>query len=265
MAAASPLSPEGFLAVDGQLLEYRWIAPAAPGGPSLVFLHEGLGCVSLWKEFPDAVARATGLGVLVYSRAGYGRSSPVPLPRPLTYMHDEALRVLPRVLAGAGLGDVVLLGHSDGGSIALVFAGAGTGRARVRGAILEAPHVFCEDLSVASIEEARRAYEDGDLRPRLARHHGDNVDVAFWGWNRAWLDPGFRRWNVEEHLPAIRAPLLVLQGREDPYGTAAQYEAIAAKAGAPVEVRVLERCGHAPHRDQPEATLAAVVAFVKRL
>jgi pimeloyl-ACP methyl ester carboxylesterase len=180
-------------------------------------------------------------------------------------MHDEALRILPRLLDAAGLDDVVLVGHSDGGSIALVHAGAAERRERVRALVLEAPHVFCEDLSVRSIAEARRAYETGDLRARLARHHGENVDVAFWGWNRAWLDPDFRRWNIEAYLPAIRAPVLVLQGREDPYGTAAQYEAIRRQCGAPTRVTVLEACGHAPHRDQREATLAAMAEFVLAL
>ncbi len=264
-ATAAPLSPEGFLDVAGQRLEYRWLPPAAPGRPALVFLHEGLGCVALWKDFPDEVARATGCGALVYSRAGSGRSSPVPVPRPLTYMHDEALRVLPRLLDAAGLDDVVLVGHSDGASIALVHAGAAERRERVRGVVLLAPHVFCEDLSVASIEKAREAYQAGELRPRLARFHGDNVDVAFWGWNRAWLDPGFRLWNLEEYLPPIRAPLLVLQGREDPYGTAAQYEAIAAQAGGPTRVVVLEGCGHAPQKDQRAATRAAITEFVAGL
>jgi pimeloyl-ACP methyl ester carboxylesterase len=259
------LAADGHLDVEGQRLEVRFVPAAAPGRPTLVFLHEGLGCVALWRDFPDALAAATGSGALVYSRAGYGRSSPVPLPRPLTYMHDEALRVLPRLLDRAGLGEVVLVGHSDGASIALVHAGGAEGRERVRGLALEAPHVFCEDLSVRSIEEARRAYESGDLRARLARHHGENVDVAFWGWNRAWLDPGFRRWNLEEYLPAIRVPVLVLQGREDPYGTAAQYKAIQAKCGAPTRVEVLDDCGHAPHKDRREATLAAMTGFVLSL
>ncbi len=256
------LAPEGHLDIDGARLEYRFIPPRADGRPALVFLHEGLGCVALWRDFPDEVAAATGCGVLAYSRAGYGRSSPVPLPRPLSYMHDEAKDVLPRLLDAAGLDDVVLVGHSDGGSIALVHAGGSDPGGRVKGVATLAPHVFCEDLSVASIAKAREAYEKGDLREKLARHHGDNVDVAFWGWNRAWLDPDFTRWNIEEYLPRIRVPVLVVQGREDPYGTAAQYESIAASCVGPTRVIVLEACGHSPQRDQRDATLEAIAGFV---
>jgi pimeloyl-ACP methyl ester carboxylesterase len=258
------LQDEGFLEVDGASLEYRYVRPDAPGRPTLVFLHEGLGCVAIWRDFPDRLAEATGCGALVYSRAGYGRSSPVPLPRPLRYMHDEGLAALPRLLDAAGLDDVILVGHSDGASIALVHAGGADPRRRVRAVVTEAPHVLCEDLSVRSIREARRAYEEGDLRARLARLHGDHVDVAFWGWNRAWLDPGFMAWNIEEYLPAIRVPILVVQGRQDQYGTAEQYERIRAAAGGPVEVVLLDACGHSPHRDQREATLEAMRSFLER-
>jgi pimeloyl-ACP methyl ester carboxylesterase len=258
------LEPQGFVAVGGAQLEYRFIAPAGPGLPVLVFLHEGLGCVGIWRGFPDALAAATGCGAFVYSRAGYGRSSPVTVPRPLRYMQDEALEVLPRLLDALGLDDVVLVGHSDGASIALVHAGGADPGRRVRSVIAEAPHVFCEELSVASIEKARRAFEAGDLRPKLARLHGENVDCAFWGWNRAWLDPGFAAWNIEEYLPRIQAPVLVIQGRDDEYGTAAQYESVRARCGGPVEVVVLEGCGHSPHRDQPAATLTAMAGFIGR-
>lgn len=261
----SLLAPQGHLPVDGALLEYRWIAPAAPCRPALVLLHEGLGCVALWKDFPDRLAAATGAGVLVYSRAGYGRSSPVEVPRPLTYMQDEGLRVLPRLLDAAGLAEVVLLGHSDGGSIALVHAGGADPGGRVQGLVTFAAHVLCEELSVRSIEEARRAYLDGDLRARLMRLHGDNVDCAFWGWNRAWLDPGFLRWNLEAFLPGIRAPALVIQGRDDQYGTEEQVRRIVRGSGGPTEVLLLDACGHSPHRDQPEATLRAVAGFYLRL
>jgi pimeloyl-ACP methyl ester carboxylesterase len=262
---AAALAPQGFVEVGGARLEYRWIAPATPGRPALVLLHEGLGCVALWKDFPDRLAAATGCGTFVYSRAGYGRSSPVPVPRPLTYMHQEGLDVLPRLLDTLGLEQVVTVGHSDGASIALVHAGAADAARRLRGVVLEAPHVLCEELSVASIRRAREAYERGDLRPKLARLHGDNVDVAFWGWNRAWLDPAFMQWNLEEYLPGVAVPVLVLQGRDDEYGTAEQYRRIERGSGGPVEVRVLDRCGHSPHRDQPQATLAAITEFVNRV
>lgn len=265
MKPSRPLAPEGHLEVGGARLEYRALPASAPDRPTLVFLHEGLGSVSLWRDFPDQVAAATGCGALVYSRAGYGRSSPVSVPRPLTYMQDEGLVVLPRLLDAAGLDDVILIGHSDGASIALVHAGGADPGGRVRAVVVEAPHVFCEDLSVASIRKAREAYQAGDLRARLARHHGDNVDVAFWGWNRAWLDPGFARWNIEEYLPRIRVPVLVIQGRDDEYGTEAQYRAIQAACGGPTRVVVLEACAHSPHRDQRAATLAAIASFVATL
>ncbi|MGQ9370426.1 alpha/beta fold hydrolase [Azospirillum sp. ST 5-10] len=259
-----PRDAAGILDVAGAALEYRWIAPAGRDRPVLVFLHEGLGCVALWKDFPDRVAAATGCGALVYSRAGYGRSSPVPLPRPLRYMHDEGLETLPALLDLLDLRDVVLVGHSDGGSIALIHAGSGAAD-RVIGLILEAPHVFNEDVCVASIAQAAEAYREGGLRAKLQRLHGDNVDVAFWGWNGAWLDPGFRHWTIEEYLPGVRVPALVIQGRDDEYGTDAQYRAVAAQSGGPVELLILDRCGHSPHRDQADATLAAMDRFIRAL
>ncbi len=257
------LESEGFLELAGMKLEYRWIPPSAARRPALVFLHEGLGCVRIWRDFPDRVAAATGCGAFVYSRAGYGRSSPVPWPRPLRYTHDEGLVVLPRLLEALGLERVITVGHSDGASIALIHAGAADAGGRLCGVVAEAPHVLCEEISVASIRQARQAYLQGDLRARLARLHGDNVDCAFWGWNSAWLDPEFMRWNIEEYLPGVRVPVLVVQGRDDEYGTAAQYQRIEAGCGAPVRVEVLEACGHAPHRDQPERTLAAMVEFIE--
>jgi pimeloyl-ACP methyl ester carboxylesterase len=259
------VNPSGWLEVGGARLEYRWIPPARPGAPALVFLHEGLGCVSLWRDFPDRLAAATGSGALVYSRAGYARSSPVPLPRPLDYMQREGREVLGPLLDAAGVEEAVLVGHSDGGSIALVHAGAADPRGRVRAVITEAPHVFTEDLTVRSIEAARDAYEKGDLRPKLARHHGENVDCAFWGWNRAWLDPGFLRWNIEEYLPGIRVPVQVIQGRDDPYGTEEQIRRIQRGVRGPVDVVLLDACGHSPHREQEQATLAAMTSFVARV
>ncbi|MCZ7678331.1 MAG: alpha/beta hydrolase [Sandaracinaceae bacterium] len=249
--------------IAGRALEVARIG-RSDAGPTLVFLHEGLGSVSAWRDFPAAVARATSCPALVYSRAGYGRSDPVALPRPLTYMHDEAREVLPELLDATGVDDAVLIGHSDGGSIALMYAASSHGRARVRGLVLEAPHVFCEDRSVEAIARARDEYLHGGLRERLARHHAD-VDVAFWGWNRAWLDPDFREWNIESFLPEVRAPALVIQSDDDPYGTLRQVDAIEARSGGPVERLVLDRCGHSPHRDRPDEVLAAVARFVRTL
>jgi pimeloyl-ACP methyl ester carboxylesterase len=248
------------IVAGGHRLEAVWHGPGPAEAATLVLLHEGLGCVDLWRDWPAQLSAATGLGVLVYSRWGYGRSEPVTPPRPLTYMHEEAA-ILPEVLAAAGVQRAVLVGHSDGGSIAIVHAG--TPGMRVAGVALLAAHVFCEELSVTSIAAAREAYVGGDLRARLARYHGDNVDGAFWGWNRAWLDPGFFAWNLEEYLPRIEAPVLVIQGEDDPYGTLAQVEAIVRGVRTPVTRLVLPGCGHAPHRDRPRETTRAVVDFAR--
>lgn len=251
------------LDVRGVRLEYVWTGPSPDDAPTLVFLHEGLGCAGLWKDFPERAADATGLGTMAYSRQGYGGSDPVKVPRPLTYMHDEGLDVLPAVLDAAGIRSAILVGHSDGGSIALINAG-GVRDPRVRGAVTMAAHVFNEELSVRSIEAARAAYEEGGLRAQLARWHGDNVDCAFWGWNRAWLDPGFLEWNIEEFLPGIEIPCLVIQGEDDQYGTIKQVEAIERGLSGPVERLMLPDCRHAVYRDQPEATLDAIARFSAR-
>lgn len=251
------------LVAAGRRLEYRWLPPPAPGRPALVFLHEGLGSIALWKGFPDRVAAATGCGTLVYSRCGHGWSDPLPGPRAVDYMHGEALESLPAVLADRAIARPVLVGHSDGASIALCHAGTAAARGRVRGLVALAPHVFCEDCSVAAIEHARDAWLNGDLRERLAKHHGANVEHAFWGWNDAWLDPAFRAWNIERYLPAIEIPVALVQGERDQYGTLRQLDAIAAGVHGPVTRTVLADCGHSPHRDRPEATTAAVVALVR--
>jgi pimeloyl-ACP methyl ester carboxylesterase len=230
----------------------------SPVGPTLVFLHEGLGSVAQWRDFPEELANACGLSAFVYSRANYGRSSPsAPPPRPVRYMHDEAL-LLPEVLRVAGISDPILIGHSDGASITILYAADHP----VRGMVLEAPHVFGEEVGFASIARAKEAYEQGGLRERLAKYH-ENVDAAFYGWNGPWLDPGFRRWNLEDRLPRISAPILVVQGLADEYGTTAQVDAIRAGAAGKVDVVLLEGCGHAPHKEKPEETLAAMQAFVR--
>jgi pimeloyl-ACP methyl ester carboxylesterase len=249
--------------VAGVRLEVARYGEPSAGRPTLVFLHEGLGSVSLWRDFPRRVATATGCPALAYSRQGYGRSDPVPLPRPLSSMHDEARGALPALLAAAGIEDAILIGHSDGASIAIIYAG-GNG-AKLRGLVLEAPHVFVEQVCVDSIAKVHEGYRASGLRERLARHHGANVDCAFYGWADSWLDPAFRNWNLEEFLPGIRVPILVIQGEDDEYGTLAQVERVCAQVAGPVERLVLPKCGHAPHRDQREAALAAIVGFVRRL
>ncbi|TMB32793.1 MAG: alpha/beta hydrolase [Deltaproteobacteria bacterium] len=237
-------------------LEYASWGPS--GGPTLVLLHEGLGSVAMWRDFPEKLARACGLPAFAYSRSNYGTSAATAaLPRPVRYMHDEAL-LLPGVLEAAGISDPILVGHSDGASISILYAADHP----VRGLILEAPHVFGEEVSFASIARAKEAYEKGGLRERLAKYH-QNVDAAFYGWNGPWLDPEFRKWDLTDQLPRISAPILVVQGLADEYGTSAQVEAIRRGAGGKVDAALLEGCGHSPHREKPEETLAAMQAFVR--
>jgi pimeloyl-ACP methyl ester carboxylesterase len=236
----------------------------AGDAPWLVLLHEGLGCVSMWRDFPERLAERTGWGVLAYSRAGYGASSPCRLPRPLSYMHEEAFGALPALLDAVGFRDGVLVGHSDGASIATIHAG-GVRDPRVRGLVLMAPHFFTEPAGLASIARAREAWRHGDLRERLARHHGDNVDCAFLGWNDAWLDPDFVCWDICDHLRRVRVPMLVIQGENDEYGSVRQLDAARDESGGTVEVALLSECGHSPQRDQAPATLDAIAGFTARL
>jgi pimeloyl-ACP methyl ester carboxylesterase len=257
------LSDSGFLSIGSQHLEYRMIGPRPDQTPTIVMLHEGLGCVGLWGDFPDKLQAATGLGVFVYSRAGYGQSSPVTLPRPLSYMHDEARETLPRLLETIGFQRGLLLGHSDGASIAAIYAGSHQDH-RIGGLVLIAPHFFTEDAGIASIAEARGAYDSGDLRARLARWHVD-VDNAFKGWNGAWLDPEFRKWDITEYLAYIRVPVLIVQGEDDQYGTVKQIEAAERECYCPVEVVLLKGARHSPQREAPEATLKAISEFVGRV
>ena len=232
--------------------------------PVLVFLHEGLGCIARWRGDPRAIAEATGCAALVYGRRGYGRSEPAPRPWSLGFMHDEARRVLPAILAEEGVDDAVLVGHSDGASIALVYAGEI--RERVRGVVAMAPHVLVEDVCVRSIAALRAAYDDPTtgVRDKLAKHHAD-VDGAFLGWSGAWLDPAFRAWDLTPILPGVRVPVLVIQGEDDEYGTLAQVDAVCGGVSAKATRLVLPGCGHAPLRDAPTATRAAIAAFVASL
>ena len=257
------LSDAGFLDLGAQRLEYRMIGPRPGEAPTIVMLHEGLGSAAMWGDFPDKLASATGAGIFVYSRAGYGQSSPVTLPRPLSYMHEEARETLPRLLSAIGFKRGLLLGHSDGASIATIYAGSIQDH-RVRGLILIAPHFFVEDLSIASIAEAKTAYAQTDLRAKLARWHQD-PDNAFRGWNDAWLDPQFREWNITPELAYIRVPVLVVQGQDDQYGTVRQIEAAQEECYCPVEVALLAGAKHSPQREAPEATLKAVSEFSNRV
>jgi pimeloyl-ACP methyl ester carboxylesterase len=236
---------------------------ADPDAPTLLFLHEGLGSAGLWRDFPGALVARTGCPAVLYSRYGYGASDAVALPRPLDYMHREALDVLPELVERAGIGEHVLIGHSDGASIALIYAARGAA-AGLRGVISEAAHVHCEPVTVAAIERAKADYLSGRLRAALERHHGANVDVAFFGWCDAWLDPDFRAWDIRAELASIRVPVLALQGDDDPYGTAQQLDAIRQRIGTAAQIRLVQRCGHAPHRDQPALVLDAMASFVER-
>lgn len=249
-----------FLTLDQRRLETAWWGPPPDRAPTLVLLHEGLGSVGLWRDIPQCLAEATGCGVFAYSRLGYGQSDPVPLPRPMTYLHDEALRVLPRVLDAVGIRTAIVIGHSDGGSIAAIHAGA-TQDPRLAGLVLIAAHFIVEDLNIAAIAEIKQAYEQGDLRQRLTRHHRD-VDVAFYGWNGAWLDPRFRAFDITEYLPRIRVPILALQGADDPYGTEEQLRVLRHHARAPLDIQLIPEARHSPHLEAKEPTLAAIAGFV---
>ncbi len=251
----------GEIVVDGKRLETLWIRQPESGRPAIVMLHEGLGSIALWKNFPQQVAMHTGCTVLVYSRYGHGNSDQLLEKRSVRFMHHEGEVVLPELLDKLGIVHPILLGHSDGGSIAIIVAGRYPDRPLAM--VLEAPHVFVEDLSVASITQAKLHYLTTDFRKKLARYHA-HVDATFWGWNDIWLDPEFRRWNIEQYLPAISCPVLCIQGEQDEYGTAAQVKAIQAQTPN-TEVVLLPNCRHSPHRDQAEKTLAAITEFVARV
>ena len=253
-----------YLQVDGVRLEYRLIGSLDSDLPVLVLLHEGLGCVEMWRDFPQRLAETIGYPVFVYSRQGYGRSDPKPHPWSVEYMHEEGLVKLPEVLATAGLDNVILVGHSDGASIALIYTGS-IRDPRVRALILMAPHVFNEPVCVASIEQAKTAYLETDLRSRLQRYHGDNVDHAFWGWNGAWLDLDFLNWNIEEYLPGVSVPTLVIQGEQDQYGTVKQMEAIQRQVSGPVQCELLADCRHSPYLDQPDAVLSHIARYLSEI
>jgi pimeloyl-ACP methyl ester carboxylesterase len=253
------LCPTGFLPIGAAELEYRMIGPQPSDAPTIVMLHEGLGSAGLWGDFPEKLQAATGAGVFAYSRAGYGASTPAKLPRPVDYMHIEARDVLPKLLEQIGFRRGLLLGHSDGASIAAIYAGSHQDH-RVEGIALIAPHFIVEDISVASIAAIRTAYETTNLKEKLARWHKD-VDNAFYGWNGAWLDPAFRNWDISEYLAYIRVPIAMLQGADDEYGTMRQVEIAQQECYCPVDVTVIPGAGHQPHREAPVATLDAITEF----
>ncbi|WP_226886362.1 alpha/beta fold hydrolase [Nisaea nitritireducens] len=253
----------GSMRIGGAMLEAYSVGPPPGEAPTMVLLHEGLGCVDLWRDFPRRLFAETGCGVFAYSRAGYGRSDACPLPRPLDYMTREAVSVLPEVLDTIGFEDGMLIGHSDGASIAAIHAGAQRDP-RVRAVVLMAPHFFTEAMGLAAIAEARTAYADGDLRARLGKYHM-HVDAAFRGWNGAWLDPGFKEWNIRDYLDQVTVPVLCLQGEGDQYGTRAQVDVVAQRAPGPVTIRMIPECRHSPHLEAPEIVQTEIAVFLEGL
>lgn len=256
----APWTGAGLMVVRGKSLEYLCVGPPPSEAPTLVLLHEGLGCTRLWRDVPTALSDATGFGVFAYSRAGYGQSDLAELPRPLDYMTSEAVDVLPTVLDAIGVQHAVTLGHSDGATIAAIHAGKQTDP-RLRGVVLIAPHFFTEAAGLAEIAKAREAFETGDLRKRLSKFHRD-ADNAFRGWNDAWLDPEFKKWNIAESLDLIRVPVLAIQGRDDPYGTLAQLDAVTHRVcHSTVSTLIIDECRHAPHLECGSTVFAAIAGF----
>lgn len=241
-------------------LEYQWVGLMESDDPVVVFLHEGLGSLGLWKDFPRQFCAQHGLKGLVFSRYGYGRSTPRPRDErwPVEFMHAQAYEVLPSLLAKLEIKKPWLFGHSDGGSIALLYAAHFPDA--VSGIVVAAPHIFVEDLTIRSIEQARETYLSTDLRTKLGRYHGD-PDSAFWGWNNIWLDPAFRQWNIEAELQSISCPVLAIQGEDDEYGTLGQIQGIQQKAPQ-TQLIILSECHHSPHRDQPEAVIREAGRFI---
>jgi pimeloyl-ACP methyl ester carboxylesterase len=257
------LDDSGFLSIGPQRLEYRFIGPRPDAAPTIALLHEGLGCVGMWGDFPDKLQAATGCGVFAYSRQGYGQSSPAKLPRPLAFMHTEAQDTLPQILEAIGFQRGLLVGHSDGASIAAIYGGSHQDH-RVGGIVLIAPHFIVEDVTSAAIAEMRQAYDTTELRARLARYHAD-VDATVHGWSDVWLKGDFRKWDLTEFLAYIRVPVLIVQGEQDQYGTVRQVEIAQQECYCPVEVALLPNTKHVPQREAPEATLKVIAEFVGRV
>jgi pimeloyl-ACP methyl ester carboxylesterase len=245
-----------FVEAGGHRLEYEWVGLGAVGAPVVVLLHQGLGSLALWRDFPKHVHEATGLRVLVYSRWGYGRSEPLETHRRSRRWMHEGAHELAELLAALGVSRPILLGHSDGASIALLHA-AHRRKPAALGVLAMAPHVFLEREGIVSMAKARVAYEEGELKAKLRRFH-DDVDSAFYGWNLTWLDPALRDWNIEAEMAGIACPAMLVQGVADEYGTPAQLEAVKARTGGPAEILLLENCGHSPHLDRLEAVLGAL-------
>ena len=255
----------GHVEIDSCELEYLWCRETVdPFQRTVVFLHEGLGCVQSWGDFPQLLAASTGLAVLAYSRAGYGGSGSTSTPRAPDWIHHEALVVLPALLEKFEIESYILIGHSDGASIGIIYAGSKR-QGHLQGLILMAPHVFLEQISLTGIDHARLMYQTADLRDKLVRYHGSQVDGAFWGWNNFWRRPDIRDWNIEDSLDKIDLPVLVIQGADDEYGSIAQLDSIESRVPVEVERHFLENVGHSPYREQPEFVLNTINRFIGHL
>lgn len=252
-----------YLTLEGVRLEYACFGPPPDLAPTIVMLHEGLGCVALWRDFPQTIAKATGWGVLAYSRQGHGASDLADLPRPVDFMTREATGVLSHLLDLVGFQRGVLLGHSDGATISAIYAGS-VEDFRVRGLILIAPHFFTEPMGLGAIRKIRERFATSDLNDRLARYHRD-AENTFRGWADTWLNPDFEKWDVSEVIDYLRVPVLVIQGQDDEYGTLAQIETLETRSYSPVERLVIDGCGHAPHLEQPDLVRAEITGFLARL
>ena len=256
------MTPSGFLTVKEGSLEYQWIE-GETDLPTIVLLHEGLGCVALWKDFPAVLNQHTNCSVVVYSRLGYGDSDSCPLPRPVSYMHDEA-KILEQVLAHIQSDKIILFGHSDGASIATIYSGSTTTK-HILGLVLMAPHFFVEDVTIQSIEKIKEIYQSTDLGQRMTKYHGTRADDVFRGWNDIWLQPEFLQWNIIEYLKNIEVPILVLQGDDDEYGSPAQVNAVSEYADAIVQEKYYTQCGHTPHSKYRDEVSADVARFIEKL
>lgn len=252
-----------FLKLNSKKIEIQWHEKGEKNKPTLIFLHEGLGCVRMWKDFPQKVSQKTGCPALVFSRLGYGNSDPCPLPWKINFMHKQALRILPEIIKKADIKTYILVGHSDGGSIGIIFSGSPCAKG-LKGLITQAAHVFCEQKTVESIRQAKINYEHQDLRQLLEKYHGENTENAFRGWNDVWLAPKFINWNIEKYLTRIDIPMLAIQGKDDQYGTIKQIESIKNHVKH-VKPYLVDDCGHSPHLEQQKIVLNIMAEFIHQI
>ncbi|MCK5163858.1 MAG: alpha/beta hydrolase [Desulfobacula sp.] len=252
-----------FLKLDSKKIEIQWYLKGNKNRPVLIFLHEGLGCTRMWKDFPRMLSKNTGCPALVFSRLGYGNSDPCPLPWKINFMHKEALKLLPKIISQAQIKEYILIGHSDGGSIGIIYSGSRYAPELngLKGLITLAAHVFCEQITVDCIRQAKINYEQHNLRQQLEKYHGENTKNAFRGWNDVWLNPNFINWNIEKYLSNIKVPMLAIQGKNDQYGTIKQIESIKTRVKH-VKTCLIEECRHSPHLDQPEQALNIMTQFI---